>query len=50
LRKSWDEYWIHARPLMINEDASLDVEKPFEKNYLEQKESTGIPDWNPSDI
>ncbi|MGJ8644823.1 MAG: arylsulfatase [Luteolibacter sp.] len=50
LRKAWDEYWLHARPLMINEDASLDVEKPFEKTYLEQKESTGIPAWNPSDI
>ena len=50
LKKAWDKYWIHARPLMINEDASLDVEKPFEKAYLEQKESTGIPAWNPSDI
>ncbi|MDP4720959.1 MAG: arylsulfatase [Akkermansiaceae bacterium] len=50
LRKAWDDYWQHARPLMINEDASLDVEKPFEKKYLEQKESTGIPAWNPSDI
>ena len=34
-----------ARPLMVNEDAPLDVEKPFEANYLKQKADTGIPNW-----
>ncbi|WP_411827826.1 arylsulfatase [Luteolibacter sp. AS25] len=50
LQKSFDEFWEKARPLMVNEDASLDVEKPFEKAYLQQKESTGIPDWSPSEL
>lgn len=45
LEKSFDQFWKRARPLMVNEDASLDVEKPFEAEYLKQKESTGIPNW-----
>ncbi|MEP2776159.1 MAG: arylsulfatase [Luteolibacter sp.] len=45
MQKAYDAFWAEARPLMVNEDASLDVEKPFEANYLKQKESTGIPNW-----
>lgn len=45
LQKSYLEFWKKARPLMVNEDASLDVEKPFEANYLKQKAAGGIPNW-----
>ncbi|MDF1737937.1 MAG: arylsulfatase [Verrucomicrobiales bacterium] len=42
---AYDGFWEKARPLMVNEDASLDVEKPFEANYLKQKAAGGIPNW-----
>lgn len=45
MQKAYDGFWAEARPLMVNEDASLDVEKPFELNYLKQKAATGIPLW-----
>ncbi len=45
LRKAYEAWWAKARPLMVNEDAPLDVEKPFEANYLKQKADGGIPDW-----
>ncbi|YCM47108.1 arylsulfatase (plasmid) [Verrucomicrobiaceae bacterium 227] len=45
LQTSYLEFWEKARPLMVNEDASLDVEKPFEANYLKQKAAGGIPNW-----
>ena len=32
LMKAYEGFWAKARPLMVNEDASLDVEKPFEAN------------------
>mgnify|MGYP006093566195 CR=1 FL=1 len=45
LMKAYEGFWAKARPLMVNEDAPLDVEKPFEANYLKQKAAGGIPDW-----
>lgn len=45
LLEAYEGFWKRARPLMVNEDASLDVEKPFEANYLKQKENGGIPSW-----
>lgn len=45
LLTEYEAFWKRARPLMVNEDAPLDVEKPFEANYLKQKENGGIPEW-----
>jgi arylsulfatase len=45
LQKAYNGFWKKARPLMVNEDAPLDVEKPFEANYLKQKAAGGIPNW-----
>ena len=45
LQKAYDAWWTKARPLLVNEDAPLDVEKPFEANYLKQKAAGGIPNW-----
>lgn len=45
LLKRYRAYWDQARPLMVNEDAPLDVERPFEASYLKQKETQGIPEW-----
>lgn len=46
LLKNYEAFWTRARPLMVNEDASLKVEKPFEANYQRQKEEGGIPKWS----
>jgi len=46
LVKSYEAFWTRARPLMVNEDAPLNVEKSFKRSYLKQKDSTGIPKWN----
>jgi arylsulfatase A-like enzyme len=45
MMKAYDAWWDEVRPLMINEDASLDVEAPYVVQYELQKKTTGIPDW-----
>lgn len=45
LLKSYHAFWDRARPLLINEDAPLDVEKPFASSYARQKAGEGIPEW-----
>ena len=45
LLDAYEGFWKRVRPLLVNEDAPLDVEKPFESNYLKQKDGEGIPDW-----
>ena len=45
LRTAFDAWWDEVRPMMINEDASLDVPKPFRDQLEKQKENGGIPDW-----
>jgi arylsulfatase len=44
---AYDAWWDEVRPLMINEDASLDKEPPFIVQFELQKKKTGIPDWIP---
>lgn len=43
--KSFDAWWAEVRPLMINEDASLDTGKPFLEQFEKQKKEKGIPEW-----
>ena len=43
--KVYGEWWDEVRPLMVNEDAPLDVGKPFIEQFKKQKESEGIPEW-----
>ena len=50
LLEAYDGFWKRARPLLVNEDAPLDVEKPFEANYLEQKAAGGVPEWVPPSL
>ena len=50
LQKAYEGFWERARPLMVNEDAPLDVEKPFEANYLKQKAAGGIPNWKAPEL
>ena len=45
--KAYDVWWSEVRPLMINEDASLDKEAPFIIQFESQKKTTDIPDWTP---
>jgi len=47
---AFDEWWDEVRPLMINEDAPLDVGKPFRDQFQKQKDSSGIPKWNPPSL
>ncbi|MCM2369840.1 arylsulfatase [Rhodopirellula sp. ICT_H3.1] len=44
--RAFDAWWAEVRPMMVNEDASLDVEKPFATQFNKQKENAGIPNWN----
>lgn len=50
LLKAFDAWWDEVRPLMINEDAPLDVGKPFREQFEKQQQAGGIPDWTPPDI
>lgn len=45
LRADFDAWWDEVRPLMVNEDAPLDVGKPFKMQFEKQKASGGIPNW-----
>ena len=47
---SFDKWWDEVRPMMVNEDASLEVPKPFRELYKKQKSSGGIPKWTQVDI
>jgi len=44
---AYGAWWSEVRPLMINEDASLDKEAPFIIQFESQKKTTDIPDWTP---
>ena len=50
LRRAFDDWWDEVRPLMVNEDAPLDVAKPFRDQFLRQKAAGGIPEWTPPKI
>ncbi len=45
LREAYDAWWSEVRPLMVNEDASLDTGKPFADQFEKQKAAQGIPPW-----
>ncbi len=44
---AYDAWWDEIRPLLVNEDAPLDVGKPFLDDFAKQKADRGIPEWNP---
>ena len=50
MRKAYEAWWKEVRPLMINEDASLDTGKPFIEQFNKQKAAGGIPEWVPPEI
>ena len=45
LLKAYDAWWCEVRPLMINEDASLEKAQPFVVQFESQRKTTGIPNW-----
>lgn len=47
---AFDAWWGEVRPMMVNEDASLNVGKPFKTQFEKQNTSIGIPDWTPAKI
>jgi arylsulfatase A-like enzyme len=46
--KAYSKWWDEVRPMMINEDASLDTGKPFIERFNRQKKDQGIPLWKPA--
>ncbi|MCK5820743.1 MAG: hypothetical protein KAH17_02610 [Bacteroidales bacterium] len=36
---------FYARPLMVNEGASMSKTWPFHEKYYAQEKNGGIPDW-----
>lgn len=50
MRAYLEARWQAARPLMVNEDAPLDVEKPFRVQFEKQKAQGGIPEWEAPDL
>ncbi len=45
MRGAFDDWWAEVRPMMVNEDASLDTGKPFRDLFERQKSAGGIPKW-----
>ena len=46
--QAYEAWWDEVRPLMINEDATLDTGKPFIERYRRQEKEEGIPLWKPA--
>ncbi len=46
--KAYSHWWDEVRPMMINEDASLDTGKPSIERFNRQKKNQGIPLWKPA--
>ena len=44
---AYEKWWDEVRPLLVNEEAPLDVGKPFIEQFKKQKKAKGIPDWKP---
>jgi len=44
---AYDAWWDEIRPLLVNEDASLETGKPFQIQFEKQKKAKGIPNWKP---
>lgn len=42
---AYEKWWEEVRPLMINEDESLEKQKPFVEQFNKQKMENGVPDW-----
>ncbi len=45
MRAEYNAWWDEVRPLMVNENAPLDVPKPFVEQYERQVAQEGIPQW-----
>ena len=45
--KAYEAWWDEVRPMMVNEDATLNTGKPFIERYEKQKKEKGIPMWKP---
>lgn len=50
LLAAYENWWNEVRPLMVNEDASLDVEAPFIVQYETQQAESGTPKWIPPEL
>jgi arylsulfatase len=47
MRQDYDVWWEEVLPLLVNEKATYEGPAPFIKNYNEQLQTRGIPDWIP---
>ncbi len=47
MRDAYDKFWKESRPLMVNETAPMSKTRPFHVHYFKQKETEGIPMWQP---
>jgi arylsulfatase len=45
MRRAYNEWWDSVQPLLVNENESLNKEKPFWVDYENQKSGQGIPEW-----
>jgi len=50
MNAAYDAYWKEARPLMVNENATMSPTKPYWEVYEKQLKSGGIRDWTPPSL
>ena len=50
MKKAYSNWWVSIQPYLVNENVSLDKEKPFWVDYKKQKAKNGIPKWNLPDL
>jgi len=48
MRKAYDAWWNDVLPLLVNENAPLNPERPYHVLYRKQESTRGIPDWTPA--
>jgi arylsulfatase len=50
MRAFYEGWWQKTLPMLVNEDAKMSPTRPFWVEYNKQKESPGIPDWQPPEL
>ena len=50
MQAAFDQYWKEARPLMVNENATMSPTKPYFEWFAQQQKKGGIPKWSAPEL
>ncbi len=50
MRAAYDAWWQSVQPLLVNEKTPNAGSRPYHQWYEQQRQSEGIPDWQPPEL